>query len=69
MDLEGNPELARDPKAAAIIAFEFWEARQCSSLADIGNVEGITEKINGPATLGLSERRPATLRAFGIWKL
>jgi putative chitinase len=69
MDLQGNPELARDPKATAIIAFAFWEARQCSPLADLGNVEGITDKINGPAKLGVSERRAATLRAFGIWKL
>jgi len=68
LDLEGNPELAREPKTAASVAFAFWDARQCSPLADRGDVEGVTEKINGPAKLGLPERRDATLRARGIWK-
>jgi putative chitinase len=68
LDLEGNPDLAREPQAAAGIAFAFWVARRCSPLADHGNVEGVTEKINGPAKLGLTERRAATLRALGIWK-
>jgi putative chitinase len=68
LDLEGNPELAREPKTAAKVAFAFWDARQCSPLADVGDVEGVTEKINGPAKLGLQERRDATLRALGIWK-
>jgi putative chitinase len=68
LDLEVNPELAREPKTAASVAFAFWDARQCSPLADRGDVEGVTEKINGPAKLGLQERRDATLRALGIWK-
>jgi putative chitinase len=68
LDLEGNPELAREPKTAASVAFAFWDARHCSPLADAGDVEGVTEKINGPAKLGLAERRNATLRALGIWK-
>jgi len=68
LDLEGNPELAREPKTAASVAFAFWDARQCSQLADAGDVEGVTEKVNGPAKLGLPERRAATLRALSIWK-
>lgn len=68
LDLEGNPELAREPRSAAAVAFAFWDARGCSPLADAGDVEGITEKINGPAKLGLAERRDATLRALSIWK-
>jgi len=68
LDLEGNPELAREPRTAASVAFAFWDARQCSPLADLGDVEGVTEKINGPAKLGLQERRAATLRALSIWK-
>jgi len=67
MDLEGNPQLAREPRTAAAVAFAFWDARQCSPLADRGDVEGVTEKINGPAKLGLAERRDATLRALEIW--
>jgi len=68
LDLEGTPELAREPRAAARIAFAFWDARGCSPLADQGDVEGVTERINGPAKLGLAERRAATFRALGIWK-
>ncbi len=68
LDIESNPELAREPKAAAGIAFSFWDARKCSPLADAGDVEGVTGKINGPAKVALAERRAATNRALGIWK-
>ena len=67
IDLEGQPELARDPAGAAQVAFAFWDARKCSPLADVGDLEAITEKVNGPAKLGLAERREATLRAMDIW--
>lgn len=68
IDLENNPDLARKPITAAKVAFAFWDARGCSSLADAGDLDEITERINGPAKLGLSERRIATFRALGIWK-
>ena len=67
MDLEGQPELARDPAGAARVAFAFWDARGCSPLADNGDVDEITERVNGPARLGLAERRDATARAMDIW--
>lgn len=68
IDLEANPELARTPTTAAQVAFAFWDARGCSPLADQGDVEEITERINGLAKLGLQERRAATVRALGIWR-
>jgi putative chitinase len=68
MDLEGDPELARDPATAAQVAFAFWDAQDCSPLADAGDVEEITRLINGPGMLGLEERRQATLRALHIWR-
>lgn len=68
VDIETHPELARDPQAAANIAFTFWDVRGCSPLADVGDVDGITAKINGPAKVQLAERRAATFRALGIWK-
>lgn len=67
MDLENNPEWARSPVTAAKVAFAFWDARQCSPLADAGDIESITERVNGPAKLGLTERIDATLRAMDIW--
>lgn len=68
IDIEGDPELARDPAAAARVAFAFWDARGCSPLADRGDAAGVTAKVNGPAKLGLAERRAATARALGIWR-
>lgn len=67
-DLEQNPDQTRDPELAARIAFAFWDKRGCSALSDRGDLEGITEKVNGPARLGLAERRVATLKAMGIWR-
>jgi putative chitinase len=68
IDLVGNPDLARDPSTAARVAYAFWGAKKCSPLADKGDLEGITARVNGPARLGLAERREATLRAMEIWE-
>ena len=68
IDLENEPEKARDPAEAAKVAFAFWDSRGCSPLADVGDLDEITERVNGPAKLGLAERRMATFRAMGIWK-
>ena len=67
LDLENHPDWVRVNPAAAKVAFAFWDARNCSPLADTGDIEGITERVNGPAKLALVERRAATLRALDIW--
>ena len=67
LDLEGQPELAREPASAARIACAFWDSRGCSELADNGDVEAITARINGPAKLGLAERQQASAKAIAIW--
>ena len=67
MDLVNHPELVREPLSAAQVAFAFWDAAGCSPLADAGDLDGITQKVNGPAKQGLAERREATLRAMDIW--
>ena len=67
MDLENNPDWARLPATAARVAFAFWDVKKCSPLADLGDVEAITALVNGPAKLGLAERREATARAIEIW--
>jgi len=67
MNLEDDPDQARRPDTAAAVAFAFWDARHCSQLADVGDIEGITERINGPAMLGLAERREAAELAMEIW--
>jgi putative chitinase len=68
LDLEANPEMARELVPAARVAFQFWDVNQCSPLADQGDVERITARINGEAKLGLADRRANTLRALNIWK-
>jgi putative chitinase len=67
MDLENHPDWVRVNPAAAQIAFAFWDARRCSPLADVGDIEAITERVNGPARLALAARRAATARALDIW--
>lgn len=67
VDLEGDPDQARDPVTAAKVAFAFWDKRGCSQFADAGDIDEITRLVNGPAKLGLNERRDATLRAMDIW--
>ena len=67
MPLEDQPDLARDPEAAARIAFAFWDANGCSPLADRGDTDGITRKVNGPGMLGAKERREAAIKAAAIW--
>jgi putative chitinase len=69
MDLVGNPDQVRQPPTAAQVAFEYWDASGCSALADAGDVEGITQNINGPAEAGLQDRRAATAQAMSIWTI
>jgi putative chitinase len=66
-DLETKPELARNPDTAARVAFAYWDAKGLSKLADAGDLEGITKKINGPAMLAFDERRKAVFKAIDVW--
>jgi len=67
LDLENNPDWVRVNPTAAKVAFAFWDTKKCSALADVGDIEGVTERVNGPAKLALPERRAATARALEIW--
>lgn len=67
IDLVAAPEKTRQPDSSAQIAFKYWDSRNCSKFADAGDVETITACINGPAKLGLVERRAAALKAMEIW--
>jgi putative chitinase len=64
--LQGHVEQARRPIDAAQIAFAFWDAQQCSPLADQADIGRITACINGPAKLGLADRRLATEQALAL---
>lgn len=47
IDLLDNPELLEQCKYAAQSAGWFWATRKCNELADAGNFDKITRRING----------------------
>lgn len=47
LDLEGDPELAADYSVGFRIATWFWKTRGLNAIADTGNFELVTRKING----------------------
>ena len=46
-DFEAAPHLLSEPQWAAWSAADYWDMRGLNALADAGNFEGITRKING----------------------
>ena len=56
LDLANNPDLAKDPEVAAKVATWYWKQRNLGLMAQDGNVEGVTRKING-GTNGLADRQ------------
>lgn len=46
-DFESFPELLEQPAWAALSAAWYWHSRNLNALADVGDFEGITRKING----------------------
>lgn len=46
-DFEETPAALTDPRWAAISAGWYWSSRRLNGLADVGDFEGITRKING----------------------
>lgn len=56
LDLEAQPELAEQPATAVRTACEFWQLRKLSALADTGQEDEITHRING-GTNGIDSRR------------
>ena len=55
LDLEGNPDLAKEPLVSIKTACEYWNSRNLSELADKDDVRGVTRKINGGFN-GLADR-------------
>lgn len=47
VDIETTPEAVERPKWAALSAGWFWATNGCNALADAGDYEGITRRING----------------------
>ena len=47
LDLNGTPELLETPKYASLSAGWFWDWKRLNALADVGDFERITRRING----------------------
>lgn len=66
IDLEGNPALAEAPDVAVRTAAYFWHSRGLNALADAGQDDRITRRING-GTNGIDDRRQLVARARGLF--
>jgi len=62
-----SPDLAAQPATAAVLALWFWQSRGCNELADAGDVDSITRKINGSAMEQPNVRRQLTEKAREIF--
>lgn len=56
-DYKAQPWLVAEPPDAAFTAAWYWSKMRLSPLADSAQFDEITERINGPAMLGATERR------------
>ena len=56
LDLVSNPDLLLEPMAAARSAGWFWKTNNLSAFADVGDIKGMTKKING-GYIGLEQRQ------------
>ena len=65
VDLIDNPDLLLTPKYAALSAGWFWNRKQLNLLADSGDIETMTKRINGGLT-GLNERIAKITKALQV---
>ena len=66
IDLEGNPDLAIDPRYMLAIAAEEWAEKGCNALADADDVKKVTKAING-AYIDLPKRRNWLKKTKAVW--
>ena len=62
VDLLGDPNLLVTPEYAALSAGWFWNKKGLNSLADSGDIETITKRING-GLIGLIDRKAKIAKA------
>ena len=65
VDLLGNPDWLLDPKYATLSAGWFWGKRGLNDLADTGDYETMTKRING-GLIGLDDRKAKIAKAKEI---
>ena len=62
VDLLGNPDWLLNPKYAALSAGWFWNKKSLNALADAGDYETMTKRING-GLIGLDDRKAKIAKA------
>jgi putative chitinase len=60
-----NPSLVATPEYACLSAGWFWSTRKLNDLADKGDYDTMTKRING-GTLGLAERKANIQKALAV---
>ena len=63
MDFLSNPDLLSTPEYAALSAGWFWGKRGLNALADSGDIETMTKRING-GLIGLEDRKAKIAKAL-----
>lgn len=66
IELEAEPERAKEPETSLRIAFAYWTERAINPAADVDDCERVTKLINGGRN-GLAERARYLAKAKGIW--
>ena len=64
VDLVGNPDLLLEPIYAARSAGWFWKSNNLSAFADVGDIKGMTKKING-GLIGYEQRQALYDACYG----
>ena len=65
VDLVGNPDWLLDPKYAALSAGWFWNKKGLNVLADSGDIETMTKRINGGFN-GKEDREAKIAKALSV---
>jgi putative chitinase len=65
VDLLSNPDLLGTPEYAALSAGWFWNKKGLNALADSGDVDTMTKRING-GLIGLDDRKAKIAKALSI---
>lgn len=65
VDLLSNPGLLNTPEYAALSAGWFWNKKGLNALADAGDFETMTKRING-GLIGLDDRKAKIAKALSV---